>query len=106
MGAYRPKLEGNVNNTKWICVWVVRWDLSFEGYQITTFIKLKKKSKWKEIEMLSDPFLHQVAFITSLQVPGMLSAEQADSNLTCQHSGETSLGWFYSISSNILCYGW
>lgn len=55
--------------------------------------------------MLSDPFIHQAGFITSLRVPGMLSAEQADSNLTCQHSGETSLGWFYSISSNILGYG-
>lgn len=55
--------------------------------------------------MLSDPFIHQPGFITSLQVPGMLSAEQADSNVTCQCSGETSLGWFYSISSNILGYG-
>ena len=55
--------------------------------------------------MLSDPFIHQAAFITSLQVPGMLSALQADSSLTCQRSGETSLGWFCSISSNILGYG-
>ena len=55
--------------------------------------------------MLYDPFIHQAAFITSLKVPGMLSALQADSSLTCQQSGETSLEWFCSISSNILGYG-
>lgn len=43
--------------------------------------------------MLSDPVLHQSAFILNLQSkPLKISAEQADSELMCQHVGEISSG--------------